>query len=704
IDNIVQVFRSSYPDGFADLYFPDHPSEINLADEGARDEAIEASWSGILQLGFSFILVPTTIAEHLLWLALTLVAVLLYVGVPFAMSISYFILTEAFLAGYIRQFIKLLIETFFSVVFASFAIGLVAAASQVGTGIYIGANIAAFIILVWRIKGALKLATNAFDMFGGGTVTGGASGRDLRTAGQATLRTGATVGAAALTGGAALGAVGLLTADKKAAEHFGMETGFTGQDLQKTDYRVRQLVSGAAYAGGKVTPVRQVIENAHELRSFGRNLRDGEFQAHEPDSLDFARLGIAQSTFGSSPWLAMKLSPSLRGAADTLGGNNWTPYYDEDGALVNPRPPHAPNPPPSSGNGTARLPNQTEPSSDNDTMRTPPENAPSGGNNMPRSDRQTPPPPPTFEDGSPYAPNARDIPSSSLSAADNIPTQPPSAAGDASGIQDVRVVSASPDLDQDGVLDRENAASAQDTAVAPAPVDAIQINTPTEAQQTTLMQAIAGLDEPNSAVGQSIQQLLTNVAGPDNANTIAAAVSEHSVSNVQTAANATMQVISQAQTEGQTSEEILNAFQSGDALTAVRETAAAAGTPISLSNDQLHALADTTMLPQRQLDMSGLLTAMNETIQAGGGDDRALADHLNAPTHFGPLTGTIRQVMTGMGQMQLSAADAARIAAQIQAGQGAQTRQELLGRGHMPAQVDRFINNVSSLPPTIAVA
>ncbi|MCP4423028.1 MAG: hypothetical protein GY803_00905, partial [Chloroflexi bacterium] len=47
IDNIVQVFRSSYPDGFADLYFPDHPSEINLADEGARDEAIEASWSGI---------------------------------------------------------------------------------------------------------------------------------------------------------------------------------------------------------------------------------------------------------------------------------------------------------------------------------------------------------------------------------------------------------------------------------------------------------------------------------------------------------------------------------------------------------------------------------------------------------------------------------------------------------------------------------
>ncbi len=703
IDNIVQVFRSSYPDGFADLYFPDHPSEINLADEGARDEAIEASWSGILQLGFSFILIPTTIAEHLLWLALTLVAVLLYIGVPFAMAVSHFSLTEAFLAGYIRQFIKLLIETFFSVVFASFAIGLVAAASQVGTGIYIGANIAAFIILVWRVKGALKLATNAFDMFGGGTVTGGASGQDVRTAGQTALKTGVTVGAAALTGGAALGLAGFLKADQKAAEHFGMETGFTGQDLQKTDYRVRQLVAGAAYASGKISPVRRVIEDAHELRSFGRSLRDGEFQTHEPDSLDYARLGIAQSAFGSSPWLAMKLSPSLRGAADALGGRHWASYYNEDGAPVGPRPTRSPNPPSASGNGAAGSSNRTASLPDNGTIRTPPENAPSGGNHMPRNARQTPPPPSAFEEGVPYAPTAGNVPTPSP-AADNAPTQPPTAsAGDASGIQDVHIVSASPDLDQDGIPDRENAISAPDTAVAPAPVDTIQINTPTDTQQTTLMQAIAGLEDPNSAVGLSIQQLLTNVAGPDNAHTIATAVAEHSVNDVQTAINATMQVISQAQAEGQTPEAILNTFQSGDALTAVRETAATAGTPLTLSNNQLHALADTTLLPQRQLDVSGLLAAMQATIQAGGGNDRALADHLNAPTHFGPLTGTIRTVMTGMEQMQLSATDAARIATQIQSGQGTQTRQELVGRGHAPAQVDRFINSVSSLPPTIAV-
>jgi hypothetical protein len=702
IDNIVQVFRSSYPDGFGDLYFPDHPSEINLADEGTRDEAIEASWSGILQLGFSFILIPTTISEHLLWLALTLVAVLLYVGVPFAMAVSYFILTEAFLAGYIRQFIKLLIETFFSVVFASFAIGLVAAASQVGTGIYIGANIAAFIILAWRIKGALKLATNAFDMFGGGTVTGGASGRDVRTAGQAALQTGVTAGAAALTGGAALSMAGLLKADQKAAEHWGMETGFTGQDLQKTDYRVRQLVAGAAYAGGKIAPVRRTIENAHELRSFGRNLRDGEFQAYEPDSLDFARLGIAQSTFGSSPWLAMKLSTSLRGAADALGGNAWTPYYSEDGAPVGPSPTRSSNPPPASNNGGARRPNQTASPSGNDTTHTPPENGPASNDDLPPSNRQTPPPPPTFEEGRPYAPDAEASPAPLPSNADNIPQSPPAYTDNTSNVQDVHVVSASPDLDQDGILDRENATS-KPAAVPPAPVDTIQINTPTESQQTTLMQAIAGLENPNSAAGLSVQQLLTNVAGSENAHTIATAVAEHSVSHVQTATNATMQVISQAQADGQTPETILSAFQSGDALTAIRETAAAAGTPLALSNNQLHALADTTLLPQRQLDVSGLLSAMQTTIQGGGGDDRALADHLNAPTHFGPLTGTIRTVMTGMGQMQLSAADAARISAQIQSGQGTQTRQELIGRGHAPAQVDRFIHSVASLPPTIAI-
>jgi hypothetical protein len=692
IENIVEVFRSSYPAGFADQFFPDHPSEINLADEGARDAAIEAGWSGILQLGFSFILVPTTIAEHLLWLALTLVAVLLYVGVPFAMAVSYFALTEAFLAGYIRQFIKLLIETFFSVVFASFAIGLVAAASQVGTGIYIGANIAAFIILVWRIKGALKLATGAFDMFGGGTVTGGASGRDLRTAGQSALRSGVVAGAAALTGGAALGMAGLLKADQKAAEHFGMETGFSGQDLQKTDYRVRQLVAGAAYAGGKVGPVRHAIENAHELRSFGRNLRDGEFEAHEPDILDFARLGAAQSNFGSSPWLAMRLSPELRLAADALGGRSGAPYRAEDGAPVNP--------------GATRPPNSPLPSDDEAAHRltSPPDaagNEPFTGHRPPAGSgaAHRPPPPPAFEEEMPYAPSPgnRATPTPPLSPAETTRTT-----GRATGAQGGYTASAARDVDQDGIPDWERAAPASN-AVTPAPTDTIQINIPTETQQTTLMRAIAGLEEPNSPAGQAVQQLLTHIAGPNNAHTITTAVAEHSVSSVQAAASATMQVISQAQAEGKTPQAILSAFQSGDALTAVRDTAAAAGSPLSLSNDHLYALADAAMLPQRQLDLGGLLTAMNETIQAGGGDDRALADHLHAPTHFGPLTGTVRQVMSGMQQMQLSPADVAHIAAQIQAGQGTQTRQDLLGRGHAPAQVDSFINNVSSLPPTISV-
>lgn len=309
ISNITEIFNADFPADFAADYFPDHPTEIDLSNEDERNEAIENGWTGINRLVFSFVAIPTAISEHLLWLVLTVAAVLLYIGFPIAAMLSFFVYTDALFTAYVRQFIKLCIETFISVIMVSFVIGLVAAASQASIGLYIGTSFIGTIILIWRIKGALKLSTAAFDMFGGGTLTGGATGKDLR--GMATTAVMTT--AAAATGGTALAAAGAMAADSKLGEAAGLtEHTLMGLDKAKVEARSQQLLSLAGYSAGRIQPVRNTIETAHEGRAFLRAMRDGGPQAQAPDALDYFRVGSSLSKFGSSPWLAMRTSPSLR--------------------------------------------------------------------------------------------------------------------------------------------------------------------------------------------------------------------------------------------------------------------------------------------------------------------------------------------------------------------------------------------------------
>ncbi|MBK8989850.1 MAG: hypothetical protein IPM39_27945 [Chloroflexi bacterium] len=323
VANMDELDSSEFPVDFEAAFFPfGDPTSINLSDEADQQLAKALASAGIERLLFALVAIPTAIAEHFLRLALTGVAMFLYAGVPIAMLFAFFIYTQAFLGAYLRQFINLLIETLMSVIIVSIMIGLLVAAAQQGIGLYIGASIIAFIVILWRIKSAMKLGTAAFDLFGGAMLSGGSGGMELARMGrQAVVGTAALAGAA-LTGGATVAAGGAVLASAAAVRADGNQNGaYLGTDPEKTDGRVRQLKTIAGYTLGRSESVRHVIENAHEARTLVRNFRDGEVQAHEPDMLDYMRAGSSMSGFGSSPWLAMRTSPSLRAAFDQIGGS-----------------------------------------------------------------------------------------------------------------------------------------------------------------------------------------------------------------------------------------------------------------------------------------------------------------------------------------------------------------------------------------------
>jgi hypothetical protein len=152
-------------------------------------------------------------------------------------------------------------------------------------------------------------------------LTGGAGGMEIATMGKQAVLGAASAAGAVLTGGATLAVGGAALAGAAALRVDEARDGaYIGADPEKTDGRVRQLKAMAGYALGKNETARHVIEGTHEVRTLARNFRDGEVQGHDPDLLDYLRAGSSMSGFGSSPWLAMRLSPSLRTAYDQIGG------------------------------------------------------------------------------------------------------------------------------------------------------------------------------------------------------------------------------------------------------------------------------------------------------------------------------------------------------------------------------------------------
>ncbi len=627
IGNVAELGNTEFPALFTAAYFPyGDPSAINLADEADQEAAKRLAAEGLERLLFALIAIPTAIADHVLRLSLTGAAALLYAGIPFAMMLAFFVHTEAFIGAYLRQFINLFIETFLSVIIASLTIGLLAIAAQRGIGLYIGAAIIAVVILVWRIQGAFKLAMAGAHLFGGGVMTGGATGTDLVNMGRNVAVTGAGAGLALAAGGGALAAAGMLKADAKAGG------GYLNTDPEKADGRVRQLETMAGYAVGKSPMARNMIETVHEVRTFGRNFRDGEPQYQEPDLMDYLRVGSSMSSFGSSPWVAMKLSPSLRDAYGQIGGYG-----------------RRPNGWPAAGQGRWR----------DDEW---------GSGGMGNAPAQ-------IADGAGDASTRPSGSSSTANAPANAPTTPINHEGSA----------ATPP--------NGNTTNAPTAPFVSPSTPSIHLAPLTANRQAGLASLATNLDGPAAT---QTQRVLVDVVGPERAGALQTAVTEHGAAAVQAAIDAVVAQVAAAQAAGQSAQDIVAAFQRGDAL------------PDSpLNREQLTAVIDVVLQPRREMSRADLVGAMAANLTAGGRSDADLAAVVGNPSHFGPQTGAIRAVLEGIERLQLTAQDLERIAARLQTGQA--IAPYLTGQGYTPTQAQAFSRDLDglvgglSIPQTTAV-
>ena len=627
VANLDELDSAEFPVDFEAAYFPfGDPSGIDLSDEADQELAKALASDGIERLFFAFIAIPTAIAEHFLHLSLTGVAMFLYAGVPFAMLFAFFIYTQAFLGAYLRQFVNLLIETLMSVIIVSIMIGLLSAAAQQGIGLYIGASVIVFIVILWRIKSALKLATAAFDLFGGGVLSGGANGADVARMGRQAVTGAVGFAGAALTGGATMALGGAALATASAIQADGRADGaYLGTDPDKTDGRVRQLKAIAGYAMGRSETGRRVIEGSHEVRTLARNFRDGEVQEHDPDMLDYLRAGSSMSGFGSSPWLAMRTSPSLRAAFDQIGGTRYPARdaaFDGDGEPVD-------LPRAMGGNGRS-------------------------SRNNPLPDENT-------------TPQRRNEPPTAT--ATPIRTPPPDQQGAANG---------------NGVGIVGNGT--------------IRFEAPDPYHQQAAQRAIDRLHPPDAPDGQADYRTLTVYTGQRNADLIQAAVAQHTATAVHEAIAATNDLVAQYRSQNMDDAAILTAFQSGEAATAIREEAGS-----SLSADQLTAIADMTLRPQRRLTRTELMAVIGQQVAAGKTNEQAVVQAIGSPVGFGGQTGNVRGVMAGARAMNLSSADLTQLAELIRNGLREQAQQTLVRRGVQPAQAREFIGDMSALPSALVV-
>ncbi|MCZ7673906.1 MAG: hypothetical protein M5U34_45660 [Chloroflexi bacterium] len=179
---------------------------------------------------------------------------------------------------------------------------------------------------------------------------------------------------------------------------------------------------------------------------------------------------------------------------------------------------------------------------------------------------------------------------------------------------------------------------------------------------------------------------------------IQAAVNQHTATAVQEATTATADLVAQYQAQGMDDTAVLAAFQSGEAAAAVREAIA---TP--LSDEQLSAVADMVLLPQRRLTRTELVTVIGQEAAAGGTNEQAIAQAIGMPIGWGGQTGNVRGVLAGARAMNLSPAELARLAEMIQDGLRDVVQAELADRGHRPEMVRDFVSDMAALPGAMIV-
>jgi len=226
------------------------------------------------------------------------------------------------------------------------------------------------------------------------------------------------------------------------------------------------------------------------------------------------------------------------------------------------------------------------------------------------------------------------------------------------------------------------------------PIPRIHLALLTANRQAGLASLAANLDGPAAT---QTQRVLVDVVGPERAEALQTAVSDHGAAAVQAAIDAVVAQVAAAQAKGQSAQEIMASFRDGSAM------------PDSpLTTGQLTAVADLVLQPRRAMSQADLVGAMAANLAAGGRSDADLAATIGNPSHFGPQTGAIRAVLEGIERLQLTAQDLERIAARLQSGQA--IAPYLTRQGYTATQAQAFSRDLDglegglSIPQTTAVS
>jgi hypothetical protein len=263
-------------------------------------------------------------------------------------------------------------------------------------------------------------------------------------------------------------------------------------------------------------------------------------------------------------------------------------------------------------------------------------------------------------------------------------------------IQNVNIVSAAPDLDHDGREDKHETARAITNGT-------IHLEAQDESRQQVIHSTIERLQEPDSVAGQAAHRTLVVYTGQRNADLIQGAVGQHMATAVQEATTATANLVAQYQAQGMDDAAVLAAFQSGEAAVAIREALTAQGAATPISDTQLSAVADMVLLPRRRLTRTELVNVIGQQVAAGATNEQAIVQAVGSPVGFGGQTGNVRGVMAGARAMNLSPADLVRLAELLRDGLRETVQEELVGRGHQPAQVREFVSDMAALPSAMVL-
>lgn len=207
--------RSGYPyaPGLADCCFPYGQGGFDALTDGQRSAALDAARQGITVLFMGFFLAPYAVAGEVVWLFLTLAALVIFLSLPLGFVFSPFRSTQGLLAGYVQQYVHLIRETFLTAVFMGAAQSLILSALYLPDVILWPVNFIVALIAIWRALSALRLIGSAAAGAVRGLGAGSALSIEQGMAGAAGAAVGVgLVGAGVATGNLALAAYGAQSA------------------------------------------------------------------------------------------------------------------------------------------------------------------------------------------------------------------------------------------------------------------------------------------------------------------------------------------------------------------------------------------------------------------------------------------------------------------------------------------------------------